>query len=784
MTEIKTTFSPSVNVDRDFNKDFDYIVTSNAKQIYDQLIKNIETGIHSYSIIGSYGTGKSSFLLALKKHLDTTDKVNYFEPLNGKFPEIKNFEFDYIVGKYGSLIDQFIKKFELGSSTSEDELLDWIEKEHKKKKKEGVFWFIAVDEFGKHLEYAANNNPEKELYFIQLLAEFANNEEKNLYFITTLHQAFDSYAHGLDSQQRKEWDKVRGRLKELTFNEPVEQLLHIASEFLKGDDKDWKKLRIGELIKCIEDARAFPLRNDLTLELAEHLYPLDPLSGGVISLALQKYGQNERSLFTFLQSDEFLGVNDFDQASNPYYNLSCVYDYLIYNHHHFLSSKFNPHYIQWNALKRSLERVESYFDEDIRSMQMIVKSIGLLNIFSSDGAKIDSKFFEEYGSVALGVSNVDELINRLEEKKIILYRSFKKQFILFEGTDFDIEYELQNATSKIEQVSNVVSELKKHFDFPFVPAKRITFEKGTPRFFEFILSEKAQEKLPKSPVDGYINLVFQEDIDRAIKKSKKKIFPILYGVFSKTANIEDQLFKIKRTQYLIGETQESDKIATRELKYLLQDQIDELNKTVLTNINSVSDNIEWIYNGKKISIRNSGDFNYILSEICVDVYHKAPTFKNELINKNKVSPAIYRPRKDLLKDLLTRQDQKHLGYSDDTFPAEKTIYLSMLKKPGFHRQANDSWELGAPDNDSGFKELWDASEKFFESTKSGKRKLTDLISILEKPPYGLKAGFIEMWIPIYLIIKQNDFALFQEEAYVSELNFEIINLTYAKPKAF
>jgi len=784
MAEIKTTFSPSVNVDRDFNKDFDYIVTSNAKQIYDQLIRNIETGIHSYSIIGSYGTGKSSFLLALKKHLDSTDKVNYFEPLNDKFPEIKNFDFDYIVGKYGSLIDQFIKKFGLSSSTSEGELLDWIEKEHKKKKQEGVFWFIAIDEFGKHLEYAANNNPAKELYFIQLLAEFANNQEKNLYFITTLHQAFDSYAHGLDSQQRKEWDKVRGRLKELTFNEPVEQLLHIASEFLKGDDKDWKKLQIGELIKCIEDARAFPLRNDLTLELAKHLYPLDPLSGGVISLALQKYGQNERSLFTFLQSDEFLGVNDFDQESNPYYNLSCVYDYLIYNHHHFLSSKFNPHYIQWNALKRSLERVESYFDEDVRSMQMIVKSIGLLNIFSSEGAEIDLKFFEKYGNIALGIKNIDELINRLEEKKIIRYRSYKKQFILFEGTDFDIEFELQNATSKIEPVSNIVSELKKHFDFPFVPAKRITFEKGTPRFFKFILSEKAQKKLSKSPVDGYINLVFQEDNNSVIKKSKEENFPILYGVFSKTANIEDQLFKIKRTQYLIGETQESDKVATRELKYLLQDQIDELNKTVLTNINSVSDNIEWIYNGKKISIRNSGDFNHILSEICADVYHKAPTFKNELINKDKVSPAIYRPRKDLLKDLLTNQDQELLGYSEETFPPEKTIYLSMLQKPGFHRQVNDNWELGEPDADSGFIELWEASEDFFESTKSGKRKLTDLISILEKPPYGLKAGFIEMWIPIYLIIKQNDFALFQEEAYVPELSFEIINLTYRNPKLF
>lgn len=784
MAEIKTTFSPSINVDRDFNKEFDYIVTSNSRQIYDQLIRNVESGIHSFSIIGSYGTGKSSFLLALKKHLDVNDSVSYFEPLNGKFPQVKEFEFDYIVGKYGSLKDQLIKRLNLSSGATDDEVLERIDKEHKKKKKNGEFWILAVDEFGKHLEYAASHNPEKELYFIQLLAEYANDADKNLFFITTLHQSFDSYAHGLDDQQRKEWDKVRGRLKELTFNEPVEQLLHIASEFLKDEDKNWKELKLDKLVKCIENAQAFPLRNKLTFELSRNLYPLDPLSAGIISLALQKYGQNERSLFTFLQSDDFLGINDFDRSSNPYFNLSCVYDYLIYNHHHFLSSKYNPHYIQWNALKRALDRVEAHFDENIRQMQLIVKSIGLLNIFSSDAAQLDTSFFKTYGEIALGLDQVENLIDQLEEKKVIRYRSYKKQFILFEGTDFDIEFELENATSKIDPVSNVVSELKKHFDFPYVPAKQITYETGTPRFFEFILSDKAYTKLPKRPIDGYINLVFQEASEKVFEKSKKKNLPILYGVFTETEIIEDQLFKIKRTQYLIEKVRESDKVATRELRHLLKAQIDELNETVLNSIYTGAKSLNWFYHGNKLKIENSGDFNYQLSSICEKVYNKAPVFKNELINKDRVSPAIYRPRKELLKDLLTKADQEYLGYSSETFPPEKMIYLSMLHSTSIHQDKGDGWALRKPDEESGFKNLWEASDKFFKSTKSGKRNLTDLIEILEKPPYGLKSGLIEMWVPIYLIIKQNDFALFQDEAYVPELNFEIINLVLRNPKIF
>ena len=38
--------------------------------------------------------------------------------------------------------------------------------------------FIIVDEYGKFLEYAAKNNSEESLYFIQELAEFINAPER------------------------------------------------------------------------------------------------------------------------------------------------------------------------------------------------------------------------------------------------------------------------------------------------------------------------------------------------------------------------------------------------------------------------------------------------------------------------------------------------------------------------------------------------------------------------------------------------------------------------------
>lgn len=83
MPKIKYYYSPSINIIRDLDKKLEYIPTPNAKQVYTQIAKNYTTGTHSFNIVGSYGTGKSSFLLALEHHLN--QEKEYFSSLNGSF---------------------------------------------------------------------------------------------------------------------------------------------------------------------------------------------------------------------------------------------------------------------------------------------------------------------------------------------------------------------------------------------------------------------------------------------------------------------------------------------------------------------------------------------------------------------------------------------------------------------------------------------------------------------------------------------------------------------------
>ena len=76
-------FSPSVNIVRDIDRSLNYIPTENSRRIYTQILNDYALGIHAFTVIGSYGTGKSAFLLAFERTL--TGQHQFFPLPNGQF---------------------------------------------------------------------------------------------------------------------------------------------------------------------------------------------------------------------------------------------------------------------------------------------------------------------------------------------------------------------------------------------------------------------------------------------------------------------------------------------------------------------------------------------------------------------------------------------------------------------------------------------------------------------------------------------------------------------------
>ena len=778
---MKTNFTPSINIIRDHDKELYYIPTPNSYRIIEQVTRSYQAGIHSFNIIGSYGTGKSAFLLAFIKSLQ--GKSKYFNKLTEQFNGCKRFKFLNFIGDYYSIIDTFYNYFKIKSTNQScNIILKKLDRYYQQAEKEKSILVLIIDEFGKFLEYAANNNPEKEMFFIQQLTEYANNTDKNILFVTTLHQGFNAYSRELNIRQRQEWEKVKGRLKEITFNESIDQLLYLAGEHInnKIEPKSFNKIT-----NTIYSSKLLTLPSDNLNQLLKKIYPFDIIACMVLTYSLQRYAQNERSLFSFLQSDDYLNIYNFNRSIHPYYNISCVYDYLIHYYYHFLFSKFNPDYIAWSLINNALIRAESMFNKNITDAAKLIKSIGLLNLFGFESLKMTKDFIIKYGKYCLGIKNTETIINELIKKKIMREIKFKNKFILFEGTDIDIDIELMKAESKINKVKDMITPLKQYFHFSYLSAKAIYYKTGTPRFFKFILSEKPEQTLLKSEVDGIVNLIFSKNTNRmqVINISKSHNEAILYGLYKNTEKIKGILFEIEKIKYVLNSVID-DRVAKRELNNLLQYQIEELNQYVISNLYKNKKNIIWIFQGEVISIKNKKMFNNFLSQICEKVYPDTPIFKNELINRNKISTSISTAKNNFLYRLVNDWDKKDFGFSKDEFPPEKTIYLTLIKQTSMQQRIEHGFILGKPSKNNTFYKLWLQCEKFLKRAKTTKKNLAELTEIISTKPFKLKQGLINFWIPIFLFIKKDDFALYSDDQYIPYITIDILKLIIKNPNKF
>jgi hypothetical protein len=784
-------FKISTNIERDANVNLDYILTKNADDVFERIIYHYGRGQHAFSIIGSYGTGKSTFLWALQKHLE--GKRKFSKSVASEFKGINSFQFSHIVGESYSFKEKFCEVFGLAklAESSNKKILKEFAKllENLQRHKDALV--LLVDEFGKHLEFVVRRNPD-ELYFIQELAEFCNDNERNVLFITTLHQNFSSYAKGLSKAEKSEWDKVRGRFIDIAFDEPVEQLIFFASEKLKGHSLP-KEFRTNfeKGVECV-------LKNNLIgksliadITKLECLYPLDPLAADIITKSLQKFGQNERSLFTFLDSPELAASIE----TNDIFDVSDCFDYLTQNLiGEIEDGERNPYKPQFKAASLALERSEFLFEDTYAHAAAIIKTICLVNIFSPATGILDAKSLSSYAEWFLEIKGASTIIDKLVSKKIIKYSNHRSKYNFIEGTDVDIEQELINANKYVDSEFDLVSRLKVHFNFGLIPAKRIQFEMGTPRFFGFKFYDEIPKnvEIPKGEIDGYINLIFtKKRIEAPLREfSNLQNACQIFVLYKEIDEIYAALFQLDKINYLLNKFGE-DKVAARILNEEKLFKLSDLKRLVEGALFSKDSKVKWIWNSS-IDLKSGGSrnissltsLNRLLSDACEIAYVYTPKYLNEMVNREYLSSPILSARKALIRQMISSGDQFDLGFSNSLYPPEKTIYLSLLKNTGIHKNKGLQGVYGDPTEET-FKPLWKVSNEILLISSEGRICIADFFDRLREGEFKLKQGFLDFWVSIFLIIKKEDYALYSDSGeYIPMLTSDVMDLIHKTPGKF
>lgn len=827
--EVNAHYTRSINIERDASNKAvveAYIPTSRALRTLERVAAAFGESQtpRAWSLVGPYGSGKSSFAVfltqllawqddiatkaafAVLKHADeglsktfsvhTKDSGGYCRIVLTGSPEplakrilhaLHQAAKDNMHGK-----TRIVKTLEKAISTdtvSTTEIIEYVSALQDELAGKGVKGIIfTIDELGKFLEYEARHYGANDIFLLQALAEHAcKGHSVNLLLFVLLHQSFEQYAKGLGENLKKEWSKVQGRFEEVPFLESAEQVLRIVASAFKHqlaatESKDIQ-LKVKEQIEALQEQNALPatMSQKEAVALFTRCYPLHPVSAILLPLFCQKIAQNERTLFSYLGSQEPSGLSDLlkkltiGEFVQPHH----IYDYFITNQPAVIGDHFTHR--RWVEVLTALDRLGDANPETIN----LLKTIGLLNII---GAKGGLKASKDLLKLCFG-KEFKKAESALVEKSIITYRKFNGEYRVWQGSDFDLEAALNEAQGKLGNFSLATTLAGRKPMLPIV-ARRYTIETGTLRYFQPQFADAQTYKgIPTTPTDPTVLFFLSagQDDEKQFQEAVRNHFSDLYLTVlcrngSQLREATAEVLALKQVQVHSQELN-NDPIAKREFQDRLT-AAEAAEEELLQNLLDYPADAKWYWKGKRQSVENKRQLQVVFSNVLSTVYHHTPIIKNELINRDKPSSQAIAARNKLLLAMLNQSDKEDLGIQK--FPPEKAIYRSLFLATGLHKQVNAQWQFCKPDKNNRYNthQVWERIDQFLDATEKEPKSFAELNQELMSPPYGVKAGVLPILYIAAYIISQHELALYESRIYRPYLTEEMLERFIKRPDEF
>jgi len=655
---------------------------------------------------------------------------------------------------------------------------------------------IVIDELGKFLEYAARVPDRGDIFVLQQLAE-ATGPTSGLAIITILHQAFDRYASTLRASMRDEWAKVQGRFTDVAFQEPSEQwLLLIGSAIRHSEDSVSENLR-QRARKFAEQAWQLGLspsglNQREFVRCMVNCAPLHPATVLVLARLCKKFGQNQRSLFAFLASQEphsFASFLEVDNRESHFYRLPGLYDYVANNFGAGLSVGENA--TRWAEVQSALDRSARASAQEIQ----VIKTVGLL---TATGVSGDLKASGAMIEFALGGDprGARSAIQSLVGSSVLVFRKHSDSFALWQGSDVDIEVRSREARRKLD-----ASLMSSKVNFGFQPrpiiAKRHSYQTGTLRYFDvrFATCEEFWSSLTRSAdADGLILYALPNDeadhrqlTELACASAVRERPDVVVAIPKDIEQLRDAVRELEVLNWISSNTPElaGDAVGRRELrsrKTIAETRV----ATEITNLfspdSAVAAKTAWYHRGIIQQVKGARNLAAFLSDICDFVYSETPQLKNELINRRYLSSAAAAARRNLIERMIAHNSEALLGITGN--PPEMSMYASVLQASGIHRQRDEAWSFGSPLPNSSLANVWTAFEQFFLECELRRRSVTELFEMLQRPPYGLKLGLIPVLFCAALVAHDTEIAIYEMDGFVPELSVEMFERLLRNPERF
>lgn len=802
-------FQRSVRIDTDFGTEEaldGYVCPKSSAAVLAAMATHVaETGHAAFTWTGPYGSGKSSLALIVAALLGKDDSVrakavNSLDPavvtafLNAFPPKRKGWDVVAAVGRRAPLaiiIGEALERSGVAKAPpagwTDSALVTFLTARLSSKFNDGLV--IFVDEMGKILESSASG--EADLYLFQQIGELASRSKGRIVFIGILHQAFGEYANRMSREVRDEWSKVQGRFVDLTVNSAGEEQIDLIARAIEADacPATYEKMALAVAQRIAGERTT--MAAFLSASLSD-CWPLHPVVAALLGpVSRRRFGQNQRSLFGFLNSAEPQGFQAFlrDADLDDLYLPERLWDYLQQNLEPAILASPDGH--RWAVAAEAVARCEVLGGDAVALA--VLKTIAIIDLFKERSGLIADEQLLGHCLPGTPKKRISDVLQQLSSWSLTLFKKYLSGYAIFAGSDFDLDAALGSALSSIDSID--FGRLNSLAGLQPILAKRHYHETGALRWFDIEIAplsgieNRVADYTPGPDSIGLFLLAFPTDGEResvaeALARkvsSQSKVVDVLVGLSPRAVTIQTLAKELIALEDVRDTRPEllGDAVARREVNARMAN----LQSQLETELQRSFEGAKWYHRQKKPKVYGHFELSGLASDLAAKRYSQAPRIRNELLNRLRPSSNAVAAQNALLKRMVANEESPRLGIVG--FPAEGGLYASVLEATGLHRSSDsgrNTFMAPAPDNDpANLLPLWQAADAHLGANESRSVSLAELYSVWGTAPFGLKAGLMPILAVSYILSRRNEVALYRQNIFQAQ--FTDLDIDYLVKEA-
>jgi hypothetical protein len=659
---------------------------------------------------------------------------------------------------------------------------------------------LLIDEFGKNLEGYTDAPADGDLYLLQQLAEWSHGHKAlPLVTLTLQHLAFAEYVPGASEGQRRELAKVQGRFEDIPFvDTPTQTRSLIGAAWESTENPAFQRALDSwarEQLRACRDAGLSELFDGA--DQIAGCWPLHPVAQLVLPELCSRYGQNERTLFSFLASDEPASVASFlrKRAWNakealPSLGVDRVYDYFIESAGTIVGVAQSAS--RWLEIETLIRDAMGLGDTERRAL----KTIGVLNLISAGGALRASRAAMTYsltGGQEPGARSRDQvakLLESLERRGLVTFRDFADEYRLWQGSDFDLRAALETARRRLRS-SSPAAVLARVKPLSPVVAARHSQQSHTLRAFARSWADNTTRTLSpptwSEPADGLAAYLLDPTAPLPeVVSPEPNPKPVVMVRSNRVASLLESAVEVAALQEVLAteERLETDWVVRRELGERIAEASQRLDAEFESAFGGLAD-AKWLRAApgvKPARVSARAGTSAVLSAIADDAFHLSPQLRNEMLNRTELTSQGAKARRMLLEAMLTRSKEAALGIVG--YGPERAMYEAALATTGIHRCEGGVWGFWEPRKGSTFHAAWSALVAEFSKAKAHRIGIDQVLRRLMGCPIGMRAGAAPVLVTAALIVQADEIAIYEHGTYRPSLTPELSERMVRNPAHF